>query len=133
MKQAQTFGELKVSGYVSRSVKDELRQNLRHALAAGETDGFVKLVFDAKYGELLGAHLIGVMATELISELVVAKKLEATEGARKSPAITMNGVRPAFVRSCLIASDCGSEPRNIDGMIPGAWIAPGPATDTIDL
>ena len=49
------------------------------ALAAGETDGFVKLVFDAKYGELLGAHLIGSMATELISELVMAKKLEATE------------------------------------------------------
>jgi dihydrolipoamide dehydrogenase len=49
------------------------------ALAAGETDGFVKLVFDAKYGELLGAHLIGAMATEMISELVMAKKLEATE------------------------------------------------------
>ncbi len=49
------------------------------ALAAGETDGFVKLVFDAKYGELLGAHLIGAMATEMISELVLAKKLEATE------------------------------------------------------
>jgi dihydrolipoamide dehydrogenase len=49
------------------------------AIAAGETEGFVKLVFDAKYGELLGAHLIGAMATELISELVMAKKLEATE------------------------------------------------------
>jgi dihydrolipoamide dehydrogenase len=49
------------------------------ALAAGESDGFVKLVFDAKYGELLGAHLIGAMATEMISELVMAKKLEATE------------------------------------------------------
>jgi dihydrolipoamide dehydrogenase len=49
------------------------------ALAAGETDGFVKLIFDAKYGELLGAHLIGAMATEMISELVMAKTLEATE------------------------------------------------------
>jgi dihydrolipoamide dehydrogenase len=49
------------------------------ALAAGEPDGFVKLIFDAQYGELLGAHLIGAMATELISELVMAKKLEATE------------------------------------------------------
>ena len=37
------------------------------ALAAGEPEGFVKLIFDAKYGELLGAHLIGAMATELIS------------------------------------------------------------------
>ena len=49
------------------------------ALAADETEGFVKLVFDAKYGELLGAHLIGSQATELIAELVLAKKLEATE------------------------------------------------------
>ncbi len=49
------------------------------ALASGETEGFVKLVFDAKYGELLGAHLIGSQATELIAELVMAKKLEATE------------------------------------------------------
>ena len=39
----------------------------------------------------------------------------------------------AFVRFCLIASFCGSEPRNIEGMIPGAWIAPGPAIETIDL
>ncbi len=49
------------------------------ALAADETEGFVKLVFEAKYGELLGAHLIGSQATELIAELVMAKKLEATE------------------------------------------------------
>jgi len=49
------------------------------AIAAGETEGFVKLIFEAKHGELLGAHLIGSQATELISELVLAKKLEATE------------------------------------------------------
>ncbi|MFN4241998.1 MAG: dihydrolipoyl dehydrogenase [Tepidisphaerales bacterium] len=49
------------------------------ALAAGETDGFVKLIFDAKYGELLGVHMIGENVTELLSELIVAKKLEATE------------------------------------------------------
>jgi dihydrolipoamide dehydrogenase len=49
------------------------------ALASDETEGFVKLVFDAKYGELLGAHLLGSQATELIAELVMAKKLEATE------------------------------------------------------
>ena len=47
--------------------------------ASDETEGFVKLVFGAKYGELLGAHLIGSQATELIAELVMAKKLEATE------------------------------------------------------
>jgi dihydrolipoamide dehydrogenase len=49
------------------------------AQASDETEGFVKLVFDAKYGELLGAHLVGSQATELIAELVMAKKLEATE------------------------------------------------------
>ena len=48
------------------------------ASAAGQKDGFVKLVFDAKYGELLGAHMIGGNVTEIIAELVVAKKLEIT-------------------------------------------------------
>ncbi|MCB8994387.1 MAG: dihydrolipoyl dehydrogenase [Bacteroidales bacterium] len=48
------------------------------ASAAGAKDGFVKLVFDAKYGELLGAHLIGFNVTEMIAELVVARKLETT-------------------------------------------------------
>ena len=48
------------------------------ASAAGHKDGFVKLIFDAKYGELLGAHLIGANVTEMIAELVVARKLETT-------------------------------------------------------
>lgn len=48
------------------------------ANAAGQKDGFVKLIFDAKYGELLGAHMIGGNVTEMIAELVVAKKLEIT-------------------------------------------------------
>jgi len=48
------------------------------ASAAGHKDGFVKLIFDSKYGELLGAHLIGSHVTEIIAELVVAKKLETT-------------------------------------------------------
>jgi dihydrolipoamide dehydrogenase len=51
---------------------------LGKSLALGETEGMVKLVFDAKYGELLGAHILGVDATEMIAELVLAKKLEAT-------------------------------------------------------
>lgn len=49
------------------------------ALAAGESEGFVKLIFGKKYGELLGAHIIGTAATEMISELVMAMRLEATE------------------------------------------------------
>jgi len=48
------------------------------ANTAGERDGFVKLIFDAKYGELLGAHMIGGNVTEMIAEIVVAKKLETT-------------------------------------------------------
>jgi dihydrolipoamide dehydrogenase len=51
---------------------------LGKSLAIGETEGMVKLVFDAKYGELLGAHILGSDATEMIAELVLAKKLEAT-------------------------------------------------------
>jgi dihydrolipoamide dehydrogenase len=48
------------------------------ARAIGETEGLVKLIFDAKYGELLGAHILGSDATEMIAELGVAKKLETT-------------------------------------------------------
>ena len=48
------------------------------ASAAGAKDGFVKLIFDAAYGELLGAHMIGYNVTELISEIIVARKLETT-------------------------------------------------------
>ncbi len=48
------------------------------ATAAGNRDGFVKLIFNAQNGELLGAHLIGLNVTEMIAELVVAKTLETT-------------------------------------------------------
>jgi dihydrolipoamide dehydrogenase len=48
------------------------------ASAAGAKDGFVKLVFDKKYGELLGAHLIGANVTEMIAEIVAIRKLEIT-------------------------------------------------------
>ena len=48
------------------------------ALAIGEPDGVVKLVIDAKYGELLGGHMIGPEVTELLGELAVAKVLEGT-------------------------------------------------------
>lgn len=51
---------------------------LGKAMAIGETEGIVKLVFDEKYGELLGAHIIGSEATELIAELGLARALEST-------------------------------------------------------
>ncbi len=48
------------------------------ASAAGAKDGFVKVIFDAKYGEWLGCHMIGANVTEMIAEAVVARKLETT-------------------------------------------------------
>ena len=48
------------------------------ATAAGARDGFVKVIFDAKYGEFLGAHMIGYNVTEMIAEVVVARRLETT-------------------------------------------------------
>ena len=51
---------------------------LGKAMAIGENEGIVKLVFDEKYGELLGAHIIGSEATEMIAELGMAKALETT-------------------------------------------------------
>jgi dihydrolipoamide dehydrogenase len=48
------------------------------ASASGAKDGFVKLIFDAAYGELLGAHMIGANVTEMIAGIVVARKLETT-------------------------------------------------------
>ncbi len=48
------------------------------ASAAGTKEGFVKVLFDAKYGELLGVHMIGANVTEMIAEAVVARKLETT-------------------------------------------------------
>ena len=48
------------------------------ASAAGAKEGFVKVIYDAKYGELLGAHMIGSNVTEMIAEMVVARNLETT-------------------------------------------------------
>lgn len=48
------------------------------ASAAGATEGFIKVIYDAKYGEFLGCHMIGMNVTEMIAEAVVARKLETT-------------------------------------------------------
>jgi dihydrolipoamide dehydrogenase len=48
------------------------------ASAAGHKEGFVKLIFDGKYGELLGGHMIGANVTEMVAELVALRKLETT-------------------------------------------------------
>ena len=56
-------------------------RGLGKAMAAEETDGFVKVIYDAKYGEMLGCHIIGAEATNLITEAVIARNLEATHQA----------------------------------------------------
>ena len=48
------------------------------AKAAGAPEGFVKIIYDAKYGELLGCHMIGYNVTEMVAEIVVARNLETT-------------------------------------------------------
>jgi len=64
-------------GYEIRVGKFPFRASGK-ARAISEVDGMVKLIFDEKYGELLGAHIIGPEATELIAELGIAKTLETT-------------------------------------------------------
>lgn len=72
-----TEEKAKAEGHDIRVGKCPFRP-LGKAAAIGETEGMVKLIFDARYGELLGAHIIGSEATELIAELVVAKRLGTT-------------------------------------------------------
>ena len=66
-----------IKGYDIRVGKYSFKSNGK-AMAYGHNNGFVKLIFDNKYGELIGAHIIGRDATELIAELSLAKALEAT-------------------------------------------------------
>ena len=54
------------------------------AIALGEMEGFVKTVFDAETGELLGAHMIGAEVTELIQGYAIARNLESTEAELQS-------------------------------------------------
>ncbi len=72
-----TEDKAKEAGYELKIGRFPFRP-LGKAVAIGETEGMVKLIFDAKYGEILGAHIMGAEATEMIAELVLARKLEAT-------------------------------------------------------
>ena len=67
----------KASGYKLKIGRFDFRGSGK-ALASGHPAGFVKIIFDEKYGELLGCHIIGNDATELIAELTLAKALETT-------------------------------------------------------
>ena len=81
------FPEVASVGYTEQAAKDagyEVKVGKfpfsasGKASAAGHKDGFVKLIFDAKYGELLGGHMIGSNVTEMIAEIVAIRKLETT-------------------------------------------------------
>jgi len=72
-----TEAKAKAAGYEVRVGKFPFSASGK-ASAAGAKDGFVKLVFDKKYGELLGAHMIGANVTEMIAEIVAVRKLETT-------------------------------------------------------
>jgi len=65
------------AGYAVKVAKYPFTANGK-AIALGETEGFIKIVSDEQYGEILGAHLIGPEVTELIGEFVIAKTLEST-------------------------------------------------------
>ena len=73
-----TEEKAKEQGYTLKVGKFPLAANGK-ALALNEPDGFVKTIFDAKTGELLGAHMIGAEVTEMIQGFVIAKSLETTE------------------------------------------------------
>jgi len=72
-----TEKQAREAGYEVRVGKFPLSASGK-ASAAGHLEGFIKVIFDAKYGEWLGTHMIGYNVTEIISETVVARKLETT-------------------------------------------------------
>jgi dihydrolipoamide dehydrogenase len=72
-----TEAKAKEAGYEVRIGKFPFSASGK-ASAAGAKDGFVKLVFDKKYGEILGAHMIGANVTEMVAEIVAIRKLETT-------------------------------------------------------
>jgi len=79
------------------------------ASAAGATEGFIKVIYDAKYGEFLGCHMIGMNVTEMIAEAVVARKLETTAHE------ILNAIHP--------------HPTMSEGMKEATAVAYGEATD----
>ncbi len=72
-----TEAQAKEAGYELKVAKFPFMASGK-ATAAGATEGFVKVIYDAKYGEFLGCHMIGMNVTEMIAEAVVARKLETT-------------------------------------------------------
>ena len=72
-----TEAKAREQGYSVKVGKFPFTANSRASIV-GEHEGFIKIVSDSKYGEILGVHIIGPQATELIAEAVTAMELEAT-------------------------------------------------------
>jgi dihydrolipoamide dehydrogenase len=72
-----TEKQAKEKGYDIKVGRFPIRANGK-ALALGESEGFIKIIYDSKYGEMLGCHIIGPEATELITEATLAKSVEST-------------------------------------------------------
>ncbi len=97
-----TEAKAKEAGYTVRVGTFPLIGNGK-AIALGEAEGFVKTVFDAQTGELLGAHMIGVEVTELIQGFVVGKTLETTEAELMHTVFPHPTVSEAMHESVLAA------------------------------
>jgi dihydrolipoamide dehydrogenase len=97
-----TEAAAKAAGYELKVGRFPFRVNGK-AIAAGETEGFVKTVFDAKTGALIGAHMIGGEVTEMIQGFVVAMTLEATEAELMSTVFAHPTMSEAMHESVLDA------------------------------
>ncbi len=75
------------------------------ASASGAKDGFVKVIFDAKYGEFLGCHMIGANVTEMIAEIVAARKLETTGHEMIKTVHPHPTMSEAIMEACAAAYD----------------------------
>jgi tRNA(Arg) A34 adenosine deaminase TadA len=86
------------------------------ASAAGAKDGFVKLIFDAKYGELLGAHMIGANVTEMIAEIVAIRR-----AAQKLGTWRLDGCKLVVtLEPCAMCAGAIAQSR-INTLVFGAW------------
>lgn len=99
-----TEKKAKEAGYEIKVGKFPFTANGK-AHGIGKTQGFVKLIFDAKYGELLGAHMIGPDVTEMIGELGMARSLEATGPAIFKTVHAHPTLSEAIMESAALAYD----------------------------
>ena len=99
-----TEDEAKAAGHGTKVGKYPLTSHGR-AVTAGHNEGFVKIVADAKYGEVLGVHMIGYNVSELIGEAGMARALESTVEEIASHAHAHPSMAEAGMEAALAARD----------------------------